>query len=181
MQKLVEPLEVDQKGETTTKKLLQMNNERASKMDIEEFPLLIENLELVGKPQMVIVLRESTHGVSWQDNVNQQIFSSTSMVKGVPEENDEHAKHTLESLILFLQKAIVPLAISTNAVVIVSGLNKCALTNAMSIISSNIRKAKGGELPYSLVCITSEEPIWFLSCCQGNFANALRNTKFLST
>lgn len=43
---------------------------------------------------------------------------------------------TLQCIGLFLQKVIVPLAVATNAIVIVCGLNKCALTNAMGVIAS---------------------------------------------
>lgn len=78
---------------------------------------------------------------------------------------------------LFLQKAIVPAAIKNEAIVIVNGLNSCALTNAMSVIASNVRKQNGGVLPFSLVCITSETPIWYKQTSKGTFANTLKEAK----
>lgn len=79
-------------------------------------------------------------------------------MKGSTEEN---AKKTLESMVLFIQESIVPLAIQTHAVVIVSGINSCSLTNAFGVISNDIRKQSGGTLPYKLICITAETPFWY--------------------
>jgi len=78
-----------------------MTNDTASKWTLHNMSNLVAKMDL-GKPKMVILMRESTHGISWYLNVNPGKFRRTDMKDHAPEENTVHAKKTLESIVLFL-------------------------------------------------------------------------------
>jgi hypothetical protein len=156
---LVEDIELDIGGQTAQKKLLFLTNKQARKFDFSNISKVLQAMDVSPMPQLVINLfcslahvgQDRPHGVGdghWLNKMSQTLgrhwHAETSAA-------DVHS--TDRRLMHFLKTCVLPVAIQTNALVLVHGDN-CSLAHAFSeLCCAEVQKMGGGRLPFTVLCI----------------------------
>jgi hypothetical protein len=157
---LVEPLEIEIDSKTMQKKLLFITNKQARKFDFTNMSYLLQAMDITPRPQLVINLIPSlwrAEGESFplcgclkkNDDATKKILLSFGF-------HTEAGKKELEesglNVMLFLQQCVLPVAIQTNALVLMHA-DECVLSTAFSQLCATQQEKMGGKLPFTPLCI----------------------------
>jgi hypothetical protein len=179
---LVEPLEIEINAKPMHKKLLFITNKQARKFDFSNMSYFLQAMDITPRPQLVINLLPSL----WRAE-NEGSFPLCGCLK----KNDdatrklildfgfhtEAGKKELEAaglnVMLFLQHCVLPVAIQTNALVLMHG-DECVLSTAFSELCAAQQEKMGGKLPFTPLCIFSGIGLEQASSVPGTVAHAVR-------
>jgi hypothetical protein len=177
---LVEDIELDLGGQTAQKKLLFLTNKQARKFDFSNITKVLQAMDVSPMPQLVINLFCS--GVNSQTDRPGGLNSGHWMDKrshvlpmhwhGEASAADVHS--TDLRLMHFLKTCVLPVAIQTNALVLVHADN-CSLAHAFSeLCSAEVQKMGGGRLPFTVLCIFQAVALSCASDREGTVAHGLK-------
>jgi hypothetical protein len=167
---LVETFQVKQ----VPKKLLYLTNDQAQTVDLSHMRQFLTSFGIPttgpSKPKLVINFLESVSysPLSSYDcgrEPYQQPFN-------LGEVSQHEMLETEEKFALFLQRYLLPIAIETNAIVILTGA-MCTLSRLFSQICETEAAARRGVLPFTVLQFASASQHWHSSQIQGTLANAI--------
>jgi hypothetical protein len=173
---LVESLDIDVGGVPGHKKFLYITNGQARRFNFTNINNFLDALDISPRPQLVINLFPShwfsplvTAGCMESRGVYEE-----ALCMGLHGETSiqEH-KNSEMAIFLFLQECILPVAIQTNALVMVHS-DECALANAWSDLCESQKEKNGGSMPFSTVCVTQPLSLEVASLTPGTVSEALR-------
>ena len=156
----------------TTKKVLCLTNNQARKIDLSTLDKFFLSFDIptsgVKKPKLVINLFESTQFVP---------FNSYSLTidKDQPysgELNVDVANETDEKIAIFLKKDLIPVALQTNAIVILHS-SSCTFSRIMSELCTVLAASKQGQLPFYVFQFAATYQYWKSAETDGTLANKI--------
>jgi hypothetical protein len=168
--------EADIKRETLTK-LLFLTNKQGKKFDFtNSMPKLLSALDLDGQranaPQLVINLLGSMTTVgpclNWTEIATSGLLTAT-----VSELTDGDARDTDYKIARFLNQCIIPVAIQTNALIIIE-TDCCSLARVFNEIVQSLAEKYGGCLPFSVVSFSCASALHTAANKEGSFTYLLR-------
>jgi hypothetical protein len=138
---------------------------------------IFQAMDITPRPQLVINLMPSVWrtdpfagSLKADDDANIKLcvdfgFHAESGKKGL----EESGLNTM----LFLQQCVLPVAIQTNALVIMHG-RECVLSTAFSDLCAAEQEKRGGKLPFTPICVFAGTALEAASSVPGTVAHALR-------
>jgi hypothetical protein len=162
--------------EHVTKKLLYLSNKQADMIDlsnVEKFLIAFE-IPISGplRPKLVINLFESSCRVpvSAYDGGSGYL---TDIPRYKGEESIDKLYETDEKIALFLRNKLLPLAIETNAIIILA-TSGCSLSRMMSAMCSSEAATRQGGLPFTVIQFATASDCYVSSQVAGSVGYALK-------
>lgn len=142
------------------KKLLYLTNRQASVFDESIMGRFIEALD-IGEPKLVIILLGGSFGF------RSQMLASHKEVLGTKEElfnpmylssnidmTDEESYRS--QVINFMKNSILPIALQTEAIILISGSNECFLSSIFSEVALAEQAKYGNRCPFKVIALAFE-------------------------
>jgi hypothetical protein len=169
---LVETIEVGQ----TPKKLLYLTNNQASMVDltdIEKF-LIAFDIPVSGplKPKLIINFFQSDNFLPLNSF---DVFGRLPRLQPlIGEISPDNILESEEKALLFLKRCILPLAVQTNAIVIIASA-QCVLSRLMSSLCEVEAGIRRNKLPFVVIQFSAAYQYWKSSERSGTLANAFKS------
>jgi hypothetical protein len=174
---LVEPLEIEIDSKTMHKKLLFITSKQARKFDFTNMSYFLQAMDITPRPQLVINLMPSLWRqgplagcLASEDDASRKLKLDFGM-------HTEAGQAGLEAsdlnVMLFLQQCVLPVAIQTNALVLMHA-DECVLSTAFSELCAAQQEKMGGKLPFTPLCVFSGVGLEQTSLVPGTVAHAVR-------
>ena len=128
--------------------LLFLSTEQAELFDENNISNLIDAFE-VPKPQLVIELMESRHGIAyerWLEQLGQPIAHSGIL-------NNNESMKAERDLTLLFQDLLIPLAASNHALIFVELQPECTMLRCLETAVEGVRGRYGKRLPFTILGI----------------------------
>lgn len=177
MYKMVDDCRVSIGGRETTKKVLYLTNKQAALFDDAAMERCLQALD-IGDPKFIIML--STSG-----GVRSQMMKAHAECIGTPTaewgpdgdmdfmtaEIDVSDERAVESqLLIFMRTCVLPVAMQTRALIIISGANDCFLGAALSDVALGEQVRLGKDCPFTVVATVYEHEVHYLAVRRGSLA-----------
>lgn len=177
MYKMVDDCHVNVGGRETTKKVLYLTNKQAALFDDSAMERCLQALD-IGDPKFIIMLSTST-------GVRSQMIKAHAEVVGAPiaewgidgdmqfvtSEIDLSDERAVESqLLLFMRTCVLPVAMQTRALIIISGANDCFLGAALSDVALGEQVRLGKDCPFTVVATVYEHEVHYSAVRRGSLA-----------
>ena len=150
---LVEDIELESDGMVVNKKLLFVTNKQARMFDLSNIGRFMQAFEISPRPKLVINLFPSfascvasaMYNIHWSNMTEKRGSHHWTC-----EMTEEDLYGTDRKIGMFLKKCILPVAIQTNALVVINN-NSCALSKAFGELVKAEAVKNGGKLPFTVV------------------------------
>ena len=160
MFKMVDECRVSTEGKDVIKKVVYLTNTQASKFDEDMMGRFLSALD-IGEPKFVIKLIDS-EGIASQMRLAHpekiddptSLFGSSTFNSSEISSNDERVVE--QQILLFMKSCVLPLALQTKALIIVSGSNDCYLTAALARVAVQEQARYGKNCPFTVIATASE-------------------------
>jgi len=155
MYKMVEDIQISIEGRELERKVLYLTNKQCNMFDENGITKCMQALDL-GNPKCVIRLMNSIGGVcNYSAHIElhgseKHIFGGVQPVGS--EICEEDAQKVNRQLDLFIKTSILPLAMQTNALIIISGSSDCSLAAAMDRVILPEQDRLGRNCPFKVLC-----------------------------
>lgn len=157
-------------SQETRKRVMYLTNKQASLFDSVAMARCIQALDL-GKPKLVIKLmgamgvRVRSQSIVSHDEKKSLPCGQYNATEGnslLSSELDVSDERIVESqAVLFLRTCLLPLAIQTRAIILVSGANDCFIASALANVCLGIQARMGKDCPFTVVSTVSEYEVHF--------------------
>ena len=160
MFKLVDECRVSAQGKDVIKKVVYLTNTQASKFDEDMMGKFLKALEIT-EPKFVIKLVDSEGIASQMRLAHPEKADSPEAEFGwstfnSSELNTSDDRMVEQQIMLFMKNCILPLAVQTRALIIVSGSNDCYLTAALARVALAERAKYGKNCPFTIIATACE-------------------------
>jgi hypothetical protein len=151
MYNMVDEVDVIKDGMYSKKKSMYLTNTQAGLFTEPTMVKCIEALD-VGEPKFVINLLPSAGlaALVWK-----AVKYSDSEV------DDIDAAELNAQLLLFMKTCIIPIAIQTHALILVSGSSSCSLGSALSSVAVLEQARFGNRCPFTVVALAAEKDVFY--------------------
>lgn len=163
MYKMVDECRVAVQGREVTKKVLYLTNKQALLFDESAMGRCVQALDL-GEPKFVIKLLPSLGVHSQMRTAHPELYGLPQAEYGTSfatsseiSRGDERAVET--QVLLFMKTCILPLAVQTRALILVSGHNDCYLSVALASVALAEQARLGKDCPFTVVATASEREV----------------------
>ena len=168
MYKMVDDVDASISSQETRKRVMYLTNKQASLFDSVAMGRCIQALDL-GKPKLVIKLMtamgpRSQAVEAHSENIDTPIghFKASIGDGFLSPELDFSDERIVESqAVLFLRTCLLPLAIQTRAIIVVSGANDCFIGSALASVCMGMQARMGKDCPFTVVCTVSEYEVHY--------------------
>ena len=163
MFKMVDECRVISNGKDVVKKVLYLTNTQAVKFDEENMHRAIQALD-IGEPKFVIKIVDSIGVASQMKLSHAESANDPNSVYGVSsftssEINLSDDRVVEQEIILFMKNCVLPLAMQTKALILVSGSNDCYLTAALARVALQEQARWGKNCPFTVLATASEKEV----------------------
>lgn len=161
---LVEAIQAKAGAVTFNVPILYLTNNQANKFPFHDLSKVLQSLDISPEPKFIINLLDSRpftrnrrEGMSDISNVSPH-FGFEDPSATIFDANQVEYMSTITELSRFMQDKLLPLAIRTNALVLVgsTGGTICALSTEFCRVVARLQQYSGGKrLPFTVLCVTS--------------------------
>lgn len=177
MYKMVDDCRVNVGGRETTKKVLYLTNKQAALFDDSAMERCLQALD-IGDPKFIIMLSTSTGVRSQMMKAHAECIRTPASEWGpdgdmefLTPEIDVSDERAVESqLLLFMRTCVLPVAMQTRALIIMSGANDCFLGAALSDVAFFEQARLGKDCPFTVVATVYEHEVHHLAVRRGSLA-----------
>jgi hypothetical protein len=161
---LVENIQMNVGSASITVPTLYLTNNQANKFPFHDLSKVLQSLDISPEPKFVINLLDSRP--FWPNlrdghcdvSSARSTFGFEDPSASIYETNRDKYMSTITELSRFVHDKLLPLAIRTNALVVVgsTGSTVCALGNEFCrVVARQQQNASGKRLPFTVLCVTS--------------------------
>lgn len=180
MYKMVDDCHVSVGGRDTMKKILYLTNKQAALFDDSAMERCLQALD-IGDPKFIIMLATSTGIRSQMIKAHAECIGSAAMEWGTcfpgwmrgfntPEINLADERAVESQLLLFMRTCVLPVAMQTRALIIISGANDCYLGAALSEVALGEQVRLGKDCPFTVVATAFEHEVHYRAVRRGSLA-----------
>ena len=174
---LVERAYIDIAGQSVEKKLLFLNVKQARKFDISSLPKVLTAMDIPSPKLVITIFGSGLHGVqmkSWLSLGHVSQPETTIISSHTHSETTEwELLNSLRRLEAFMEDIVLPIAVQTRALVIVSETT-CHMAFAFSNACLHYSKAHGGNLPFTVMTFASKHSMIIAQSTPGTTCYALK-------
>lgn len=179
MYKMVDDCRVNVNGRETVKKVLYLTNKQAALFDDSAMERCLQALD-IGDPKFIILLSTScgvrsqmlkahvemigTPSVEWGDDGDTGFYYMT------PEINLSDERAVESQILLFMRTCVLPVAMQTRALIIISGANDCFLGAALSDVALGEQVRLGKDCPFTVIATVYEHEVHYRAVRRGSLA-----------
>jgi hypothetical protein len=155
MYKLVDDCSVTIHGRSMHKKVLYLPFEYATRFDERSMKRCLEELD-IGEPKFVIMLAPSIGLHALMKKVHGEALG-TARAEFIdpsfgPSEIDLHDDFLVQQKVaVFMKACVIPIAIKTHALILISGSNDCCLSKALSDVAFSEQQRLGSDCPFTVL------------------------------
>ena len=151
MFRMVEDVTISVGGRATTKKLLYLSNTHASSFGHGSMNKVFNALEL-RRPNFVIKLIQCTGGrATFQAHIEDHGKLSRLLNLVVPEISEADSDQTERQVMKFMSDCVLPLALATQALVLMTCSNDCTLAVAAEKVFLPVQSRLGDACPFTVI------------------------------
>jgi len=180
MYKMVDDCHVSVGGRETMKKVLYLTNKQAALFDDLAMERCLQALD-IGDPKFIIMLSTSTGVRSQMVKAHAECIgtpatewgtSHTGWMRGFnsTEINLSDERAVESQLLLFMRTCVLPVAMQTRALIIISGADDCYLGAALSEVALGEQVRLGKDCPFTVIATASEHEVHYRAVRRGSLA-----------
>jgi hypothetical protein len=151
-------LQVSDRGRQVSKKLLFLTTKQAASFNNNNIKSVVQALEL-RESHFIIRLMPSYGGKAGNKAHKERKGNLTEMMNKAPELNHNDAHGTESQMVLFVKHCILPVAMQTQALILIGGIDDDTLSMAVQKVMGPVQKRLGKDCPFTIVGFCSSNEV----------------------